>query len=407
MQPQDSQDAPLLIKRLPLPEFITLLALLTSLVALSIDAMLPALDVIGDELNSASPQENFLIVSLFFGGMAVGQLFFGPFCDARGRRLTILVGLIIFLLGTLICYLSTSMETLLLGRLVQAFGVSGPRIASMALIRDLYVGDAMARVMSFITVIFILVPMVAPLIGQFVIQLYGWRHIFTVFAIVTLISGAWFFTRQAETLPRQYRVKFNWFSFMRSLLFLVKHPVVMGASIGMGSIFGAFLAYLSGSQTIFQSIYDTGEYFPLLFATLAFSIGAASFFNGVMVLKIGMIKLVSNAVVLTLIFAIVLTAISLFYNGKPPLWLFVTTMFIGFFFIGILFGNLNSLAMEPVGHIAGVGAAFIGSFTSLMAVPIGIFIGQFLDTSVTPIAIGFTVFGFVTLIAVRIAVKQK
>ncbi len=382
-----------------------LMALLTSLVALAIDAMLPALDTIGADLNSQSSQQTYLIISIFFAGMALGQLFFGPFADARGRRLTILVGLIIFLLGTLICFMATSMEMLLAGRVVQAFGVSGPRIATMALIRDLYVGDKMARVMSFITVIFILMPMIAPLIGQIVMKVAGWRHIFSVFAIVCVISGIWFFARQGETLPRAKRLKFNWHQFFRSVLWLIKHPVVMGASVGMGTIFGAFLAYLSGSQTIFQSIYNTGELFPLLFATLAFAIGAASLFNGLMVVKLGMVKLVSYALVLTLLFSLVLVIEAFVFAGKPPLLLFVSTMFIGFFFIGILFGNLNSLAMQPVGHIAGVGAAFIGSFTSLLSVPIAVFINQYLSTSITPIALGFLGFGLLTYLSVRYAIK--
>ncbi|WP_371194297.1 multidrug effflux MFS transporter [Glaciecola sp. SC05] len=390
---------------LPIGEFILLMAFLTSLVALSIDAMLPALDVIGAELNSQSNQQTYLIVSLFFAGMAIGQLFFGPFADARGRRLTILVGLIIFLLGTLVCYLSTSMEMMLAGRLIQAFGVSGPRIASMALIRDLYVGDKMARVMSFITVIFILMPMVAPLLGQVVMKTAGWRHIFTVFAVVCVISGIWFFARQGETLPRAKRLKFNWYAFWRSIVWLAKHKVVMGAAIGMGTIFGAFLAYLSGSQTIFQDIYDTGEMFPLLFALLAFSIGAASLFNGIMVVRLGMIKLISYAMVLNLLFALVLLGESLYFDGKPPLVVFVSTMFVGFFFIGVLFGNLNSLAMQPVGHIAGVGAAFIGCFTSILAVPIAVFINSYLVDSITPIALGFLVFGVVTFCAVHIAIR--
>jgi DHA1 family bicyclomycin/chloramphenicol resistance-like MFS transporter len=390
---------------LALAEFIMLMALLTSLVALSIDAMLPALDTIGRDLNSTSNQQTYLIISIFFVGMAFGQLFFGPFADARGRRLTILVGLIIFLLGTLVCYLSNSIEMLLVGRVIQAFGVSGPRIATMALIRDLYVGDKMARVMSFITVIFILMPMVAPLIGQVVMQFAGWRHIFTVFAFVAVISGMWFFARQGETLPRAKRLKFNWYQFWRSVVWLVKQPVVMGASIGMGTIFGAFLAYLSGSQTIFQGIYDTGEMFPLLFATLAFSIGAASLFNGIMVVRLGMIRLISAALVLTMVFSIALVILSTVFNGQPPLLAFMVTMFIGFFFIGVLFGNLNSLAMQPVGHIAGVGAAFIGSFTSFLAVPIAVFVNHYLTDSIAPIAYGFLCFGALTFISVGFAIK--
>lgn len=392
---------------LPIVEFVILMAFLTSLVALSIDAMLPALDVIGAELNSQSSQQTYLIVSLFFAGMALGQLFFGPFSDARGRRLTILLGLIIFLLGTLICFLSTSMEMILAGRMIQAFGVSGPRIASMALIRDLYVGDKMARVMSFITAIFILVPMVAPLFGQFVMKVFGWRHIFTMFALVCLVCAIWFFTRQGETLPRAQRLKFNWRVFAGSLIWLLKHPVVMGATIAMGTIFGAFLAYLSASQSIFQSIYDTGESFPLLFALLAFSIGIASVFNGVMVIRLGMTRLISIASMLTVGFAIVLVGETLYFEGKPPLPLFVATMFVGFFFIGVLFGNLNSLAMQPVGHIAGVGAALIGCSNSIIAVPIALSINSFLNNTITPIAFGFLCFGSITFLAARFAIKAE
>lgn len=388
---------------LPLLEFIALMALLTSLVALSIDAMLPALNQIGSDLNSQSSQQTYLVISLFFGGMALGQIFFGPFSDARGRRLTILVGLIIFILGTMVCYFAESIEVLLVGRLIQAFGVSGPRVASMAVIRDQYSGDQMARVMSFITVIFILVPMIAPLMGQAVMRHFHWREIFTVFWIVALISGAWFFIRQPETLLRVNRNKFAWHHFLRSCWWLLKQPQVMGYSIAMGFIFGSFLAYLSASQTIFQEIYDTGEWFPLVFATLAFSIGLASLFNGMMVMRWGMQSICDRAVFFSMVFGITLTAVTLYFDGVPPLWLFISTLFVGFFFIGMLFGNLNALAMLPVGHIAGLGAAFIGSFTSLISVPIATTINVFLSDDVTPIAIGFLLFSVLSFFAVQFA----
>ncbi|MBF7074461.1 multidrug effflux MFS transporter [Glaciecola sp. MH2013] len=392
--------------QLPLFEFIALMALLTSLVALSIDAMLPALNIIGEELNSQSSQQTYLVISLFFAGMAAGQLFFGPFADARGRRLTILVGLIIFIVGTIICYFAKSIEVLLVGRVVQAFGVSGPRIASMAVIRDQYAGDAMARVMSFITVIFILVPMVAPLVGQAVMEHFHWREIFTVFWIVAVISGLWFFIRHGETLPRARRQRFAFHHFFRSCLWLIKQPQVMGYSLAMGFIFGSFLAYLSASQTIFQEIYDTGKWFPLVFATLAFSIGLASLFNGMMVMRWGMQAICDKAVFFSMVFGIGLTAVTLYFEGVPPLWLFISMMFFGFFFIGMLFGNLNAMAMLPVGHIAGLGAAFIGCFTSLIAVPIAMFINQYLTSDLVPIALGFLVFSVLSFFAVQFAKKS-
>ena len=386
---------------LGLPEFVALMAVMTSLVALSIDAMLPALDHIGAQLGSASVQENHLIVSLFFLGMAVGQLYYGPVSDARGRRSAILSGLVVFSIGTVICLLAESMTMLLVGRVVQAFGVSGPRIASLAVIRDQYAGDAMARVMSFIMMVFILVPMLAPAFGQWILSMFDWRHIFTSFLIIGFIAGAWFFIRQPETLPREKRTPFSVTQLKSSIWFILKHRVVMGYTLAMGAIFGAFLAYLSASQTVFESIYLVGDLFPLYFACLAFSIGFASFVNGKLVMRMGMVKLSHIALVGMVASALVLVLCGLIWNGVPPLNVFVGVMFIMFFFIGILFGNLNSMAMLPLGHVAGLGAAVIGSLSSLISVPVAIFIGQFIETDIMPVAVGFLLFGIVATVFIR------
>ncbi|MEW9797802.1 multidrug effflux MFS transporter [Alteromonas sp. CYL-A6] len=394
--------SPLAEKRLGLVEFVALMATMTSLVALSIDAMLPALTDIGLALHASDPNDVHLIVTYFFIGMAFGQMFFGPFADARGRRLAILVGLIIFIGGTLVCMLADSMEVMLAGRIIQAFGVSGPRIAAMAIIRDLHVGDAMAKVMSFIMMVFILVPMLAPIIGQTVMLMFSWQHIFTLFLLVALLSGSWFFARQAETLPRARRRRFTFRAFFKSAGYILTHVEVMGYTLAMGCIFGGFLAYLSASQTIFEGFYDAGALFPLIFATLAFSIGLASFFNGKMVMRFGMRKLCRVALVGTIAFSLVYNALLLAFDGLPPLWLTVSTMFTGFFFIGILFGNLNAMAMQPLGDMAGLGAAIIGSLSSLFSVPIALFVDSFLTNNLYPIGLGFLVFfslatGFVYL----------
>ncbi|QPG05629.1 multidrug effflux MFS transporter [Salinimonas marina] len=392
---------------LSLYEFVALMALMTSLVALSIDAMLPALSQIGQALNAKDDHEAHLIVSVFFAGMAVGQLFFGPFADARGRRQTILLGLCIFVAGSLVCMQASDMQTMLVGRLIQAFGVSGPRIAALAIIRDLYVGDAMARVMSFIMMVFILVPMLAPVIGQTVLYFFSWQHIFSLFLVVAVIAGSWFFARQPETLPAARRKAFSWYQFWRSSRFIVTHMSVMGYTIAMGCIFGSFLAYLSASQTIFQEIYHTGDWFPYIFATLAFSIGLASFFNGTMVMRFGMSKLVHVALYGVITFALVFSAVIWAYSGLPPLITTLTIMFCGFFFVGILFGNLNAMAMQPLGAMAGLGAAIIGSFSSMIAVPVALFIDSFLTTTLTPIGLGFLGFFMLAWVAVKTGDKAR
>jgi len=392
---------------LALREFVALMALMTSLVALSIDAMLPALAQIGEALNAQDEHDAHLIVSVFFGGMAFGQLFFGPYSDSRGRRETILLGLCIFALGSLVCMQADDMNTMLAGRLIQAFGVSGPRIAAMAIIRDLYVGDGMARVMSFIMMVFILVPMLAPMVGQAVLLFFTWRHIFSLFLIVAALAGSWYFWRQPETLVKAKREPFSWHQFGRSSKFVLTHMSVIGYTLAMGCIFGSFLAYLSASQTIFQEYYDTGVMFPYIFATLAFSIGLASFFNGTMVMRFGMSKLVRIALVGVLSFALLFNLILLAFDGLPPLVVTISALFCGFFFVGILFGNLNAMAMQPLGEMAGLGAAIIGSLSSLIAVPVALSIDSFLTANLYPIGLGFLIFFVLAAAAVYFAEKER
>ncbi len=398
--------------RTPIPptlglfEFVALMALMTSLVALSIDAMLPALIQIGEALHAEDLHDAHLIVSIFFGGMAFGQLFFGPYSDTRGRRETILLGIAIFVVGTVVCMMADDMTSMLVGRLIQAFGVSGPRVAAMAVIRDLYVGDAMARVMSFIMMVFILVPMLAPMVGQAVLTFFHWQHIFTMFLVVSIITGAWFMYRQPETLPADRRKKFTWLRFFVSSKFILTHVNVMGYTVAMGFIFGAFLGYLSASQTIFQEYYDLGTRFPFVFALLAFSIGLASFFNGTMVVRYGMRKLVGIALYGAVGFAAVFVIMLFMFSGLPPIKILIPVMFVGFFFVGILFGNLNALAMQPLGEMAGLGAAIIGSLSSLFAVPIALFIDSFLEGNLYPIGFGFLVFFSLAFASVRFANRE-
>lgn len=383
---------------LGLAEFVALMALMTSLVALSIDAMLPALNQIALDLAITDPQDTHLIVSLFFIGMAFGQLYFGPVSDAKGRRFTIISGLLIFGVGTIVCMFAESLTVLLVGRVIQAFGVSGPRIAALAVIRDQYKGEAMARVMSFIMMVFILVPMLAPSFGQAVLFWFSWQHIFSSFLVIGFLTGIWYFTRQPETLPKHKRIPFSWKQLSISSRYILSNKMVMFYTLAMGFVFGSFLAYISASQTVFQVIYDTGELFPLYFALLAFSIGFASFINGTLVMRLGMRKLCTWAIFGWLGFTTILLIMCLVYDGLPPLNALVSILFAAFFCIGILFGNLNSMAMQPLGDTAGLGAAIIGSLSSMISVPVAVFVGSFIDEVMTPIAIGFVGFGVITFL---------
>lgn len=392
---------------LSLLEFVALMALLSSLVALCIDAILPALSQIGTALNSSGAQQNHLMISLFFIGMAFGQLFFGPFADTKGRRATIMLGLVIFALGTGICMVANSMEMMLFGRFVQAFGVSGPRISCMAIIRDIYVGNQMAKVMSFIMMVFIMVPMIAPIMGQLIMQLFNWWYILVAFLVIGLLTGIWFMLRQPETLTKANRQPFSMTQAIISAKFILLHRQVMAYIGVMGCIFGAFLAYISASQTIYQEMYDMGDWFPYIFATLAFSIGIASYINSQLVERFGMVKLCHIALYGHIVVSFFILLMALYYDGMPPIAMFIASLFIDFFFVGIIFGNMNSLAMQPLGQVAGMGAALIGAISSAISVPIAIFVDSFLTTNILPIIIGFLIFGLISLLLFKLAGRAE
>jgi DHA1 family bicyclomycin/chloramphenicol resistance-like MFS transporter len=391
---------------LSLPEFIALFSLITSLTALSIDAMLPALGAIGDALGVADIRNTQLIVSMFILGMAIGELFFGPVSDAIGRKKALMAGLAIYAGGTVIAMTALSLEQIIAGRIVQGIGAAGPKIASRALIRDLYKGDAMARIMSFIFMIFILVPMVAPALGQLVLKAAGWRMLFLIFLGSAAVVAVWLGLRQPETLAPERRIPFSLGPLAANTRLILRHGRVMAATLSAGFIFGAFLLYLSTAQAMFDDLYDAGDRFPLYFAMLAAGIGAASYSNSQLVMRYGMQRLSVAALCGMIVLSGTLFSISIMVGGAPPFAAFMALCFLLFFCFGILFGNLNAMAMESLGRVAGLGASIIASVSSLMAVAFSVMAGRFYDGTALPLAAGFAVAGVVSLTLVLASGKS-
>jgi DHA1 family bicyclomycin/chloramphenicol resistance-like MFS transporter len=384
-----------------LGEFVALMALMTSLVAMAIDLMLPALSDIGAELGVRRPNDNQLVLTMIFLGLAVGQFFYGALSDTVGRKPAIYLGYLVFFAGTLLSIFALSFPMMLAGRLMQGIGVAGPRAVSMALIRDRFEGRAMAQVLSFITVVFILVPVAAPTLGQAILLVAEWRAIFVALFILGVISLLWFALRQPETLPAARRAPFSAGRIGRALREVLTNPVALGYTLMAGLIAGALQAYLSSAQQIFQFQYGLGTLFPLFFAVNALAIGLASFVNGRLVMRYGMRTLLRTALLTLCALSVIFVGVALATGGQPPLWLFMAYLMPSFFCIGILFGNMNALAMEPLGHIAGVGAAVVGSLSTLLATPLGAGIGQAYNGTVTPLALGFAVFGLGALALMR------
>ncbi len=376
-----------------------------SLVALSIDSMLPALGTIATDLGATAPNDRQLILTLFFGGLTAGQIVYGPLADALGRKRAMVVGLAILTLGSLLCFFATSFPMMLVGRVVQGVGAAGPRIVAIAVIRDLYAGRAMARIMSFVTAVFILVPIVAPSLGQGVLLLSSWRGIFAVLAVASLVVLGWFVLRQEETLPAARRTPLSVGPIMRALLEVVATRQTLRYTVAAGLVFAALIAYLATAQQIFGETYRLGAAFPLYFAALAASLGLASIINGRWVVRFGMLALSGAALRVSAVTSAVFLGVALASHGHPPLWAFMTYMLVVFFCNGLLFGNFNALAMEPVGHIAGSAAAMIGSLTSLISTAIGTPIGRAYDGTVIPLVAGFFVMTLAALLVTSIGVR--
>ncbi|MDO9085285.1 MAG: multidrug effflux MFS transporter [Anaerolineaceae bacterium] len=393
---------------LPFVEFVIIISLMMSLMALSIDAMMPALSQIGIDLHVQNANDRQLIISSIFLGLALGQLFFGPLSDKTGRKPAIYIGFGIYIVGVLLSIFSVNFPVMLAGRLLQGIGVSSPRSVTLAMVRDRYEGRLMARVMSFAMTVFILVPLIAPSLGQVILMVAGWRFIFVAFVIIALISLVWFALRMPETLPIEKRIPFSLQQIMTASITIIKMPVSLGNTIAAGLVGGAFLGYLNSAQQIFQEQYALGNLFPILFGIIALSLGLASFLNASLVMRFGMRFLVNLALRVVLGLAVVACAISLAWGGIPPLWFFMTYLMTTFFCIGILFGNLNALAMSPLGHIAGIGAAVVGSLSTLIQMSLGTLIGQRYNGTVLPVIVGIgLLIGFAILVESWSEKKQQ
>ena len=383
-------------------EFIALMAFTMSLVALSIDAMLPAFPAMAGDLNVAADNDIQLVVSLLFIGMAVGQLFYGPLSDSIGRKPAIFIGFAIFILGSLLSMFATEFSVMLAGRVLQGIGAAGPRTVTVALIRDRFHGSEMARIMSFIMTIFILVPIFAPALGQAILVVAGWRWIFGAFVLLALSTSIWLALRQAETLPGERRMAFTLSNAVLACREVLKSRIAMVYTLVAACVSGAFLGYLNSCQQIFQEQYGQGMLFPLYFGGLALAVGAAALLNSGMVMKFGMHALANRALLWMMAFSWIFLFLVWLHGGHPPLWLFIANCLALFFCIGILFGNLNSIAMEPLGHVAGTAAAVIGSFTTLLAVLLSYLIGQAYDGSLFPLAAGFVSLTTVSVLLVLV-----
>ncbi len=370
-------------------EFVALMALMSSTVAFSIDAMLPALVAIGQELSPAAPAQGQLIITFFVLGMGVGTLICGPISDAYGRKSVLLAGLALYIAGALLAMKANTIEALLAARFVQGLGGAAPRTVATAMVRDLYEGRAMARVTSIIMTLFVLVPALAPSMGAGIIWVAGWRTIFFAFVVFGLVCGLWLMLRQPESLPPERRRPLSARAIQAALVEIITNPAVMVYVVALTFAFAPLFAWLSNLPMIFDDVYDRAATFPFWFAATALVAGLAGVANARLVMRLGMARIATAAFFWQ--FAVSLLFLGLMQITLPEPWnflLFFAFMCTAFFSIGMTFGNLNALALQPLGHIAGIGASVISALSTIGSVVIAVPISLAYDGSPVPLIVG-------------------
>lgn len=386
--------------------FLVFLALMTSVVAMTIDAVLPALDAIDAELGFADPNDRQLIVMMVFVGMGLSQVVYGPLSDAIGRKRTAMLGWAVFVAGTLMAMLAETPFAMLAGRLLQGLGAGGPRIVAIAVVRDLYEGRPMARILSMVMTIFMLVPMFAPLMGQWAEMLGGWRAIFGLYLAMALISGGWYLVGVPETLDLGARRPLSPRPVLAAFVEVLGTRSTMLYTVAAMLVFGAFVVYLATAQQVLEEGYALGALFPYAFGALAFAFALAAIGNSRMVMRVGMRPL-ARAALVQMVAVGALAALITAGDGLPPLWLFMVLMTLIFFSVAVLFPNLNALALEPLGHVAGTAASVVNTVAMLGGVPVGYLIAQGYDGSVGPLFLGFAILGSGALAMVLLAERAR
>jgi DHA1 family bicyclomycin/chloramphenicol resistance-like MFS transporter len=371
-------------------EFVVIVAMLFATIAFSIDAMLPALPEIAASLSPEAPNRAQLVVASFVLGMGAGTLVMGPLSDALGRKPVILGAAGLYLAGAVLAWRAETLDALLIGRAIQGVGAAGPRVVALAIVRDLHAGRTMARIMSLVMTVFILFPAVAPLIGAGIIALAGWRAIFAAFVLFSLVSVGWLLLRLPETLPPEARRPVRPALIAEAVSEMLGRRTVVVSIAAQTLAFAMLFAMISTVQPVFDRSFDRAATFPVWFAAIAAFAASGSLLNAAIVERVGMRRIATT--VLGLQAAASLATAGLLWSGTlgpgAEFALYVGWTASVFLLVGLTIGNLNALAMEPLGHVAGLAASVVGAVATIGAILVAAPIGLAFDGTPRPVALG-------------------
>ena len=385
-------------------QFVALIAAMMATNALAIDSMLPAMPQIGDALGVATDNERQWILTAYLLGFGAAQIVYGSLADRFGRKPVLLVGLAIYVVFAAACAFATSFEMLLTARALCGVGAAATRVLSVSIVRDCYSGRQMARVMSLSFIVFLGVPIVAPSIGQAILLVAPWPWIFGVLSIFGLAVITWSAAKLPETLHPEDRVPLDPGPVLAAFRECLTNRVAVGYTLAATLVLGGLFGFLNSAQQVFD-VLGAGTAFPLIFAGIAGGIALASLINARIVDRLGM-RLVSHTALMGYIaFAVVHALVAL--SGHETLWTFSLLQAGMMFCFGLVMSNFGSIAMEPLGHLAGTAASVQGFITTIGGALFGFWIGQLFDGTTVPLTLGLGGFGISGLVAVLITEKGR
>jgi MFS transporter, DHA1 family, multidrug resistance protein len=389
-------------------EFTALLALSMALAALGIDLMLPAFPEIraglGEPPDSTAAAG---IVTAYLLGLAFGQLVYGPIADRYGRRRALYVGYGVYGFGALASTVSPTLTVLLIARFVWGLGAAGPRTVTLAVIRDSFEGDRMSRAMSFVMAVFIVVPVFAPTLGAAIVSVVHWRWLFALCFVAAAVMAVWAL-RLPETLREEHRLADLRFGrVLAAARYVVRDRQTAGYTLALTALYGVFTSYLASSEIIFGQAFGQAERFPMIFGALAGLMGLAMLANARLVGTIGARRLSHGVLLFYVVAAGALAWLAATYDGRPPLWAFLVGIAVMLMSHALLIPNFNTIALAPMGAVAGTASAIIGTVPTAVGALLGALLDRAFDGTVLPISVGFLVYGVLALAIVLVAERGK
>jgi MFS transporter, DHA1 family, multidrug resistance protein len=385
-------------------EFVALAAATMSTQAIAIDAMLPAFPTIVAALRVGDPNHGQWIVTAYMTGLGLGQLFWGMLSDRFGRRPILLGGLTLYVVAALLCSLSGSFQALLAWRFVHGLAAACVTV-TRSVVRDLYAGRQMARVMSLTFVVFLTVPILAPSLGQLILFIAPWRYIFVVFAVFAALVASWGFVRLPETLHPEYRMTLTRKHVLHAAKLVLGTRTSIFYTLAMMVMFGTIMAYVGMVAQIFSEVFQRPKLMPSMFALCAIFMGMAAYLNSRIVERLGM-RLISHTALLLFI-AVTGLHVLIAVLGLEQIWTFVVFQSLTMAAFSLSVSNFGAMAMEPMGSIAGIAASLQGFISTFSGALVGILIGEQFDGTTVPLAAGALCCGVISLGFVLLAEKGR